>query len=124
MKLTRRGKWLTGAFLTVTGLALATEVLFAFDGNTDTHPWTDLIVAYVPWEAAVAVFGALLLWVPIHFYVRYARKEAKIRADEREKVAKKIEKELDRRNLMLVCKHGVQMGKGCVDCAIERNTKL
>lgn len=76
--MTRRGKGFTATFLIITGLALVTEVLFAFDGNSDTHPWTDLIVSYVPWELATAVFGALLLWVPIHFYVRYKRKRKRV----------------------------------------------
>jgi hypothetical protein len=62
------------AFLGVTSLALVMELWASFDGNPDTDPWTYLIVGYVPWELALAAFGALLLWVPIHFYVRYRRK--------------------------------------------------
>lgn len=75
--MTKKGKGFTAGFLGVTVLAIITELIFAFDGNTDTHPWTDLIVEYVPWELGLAAFGALLLWVPIHFYVRYRRKQKK-----------------------------------------------
>lgn len=68
-----RRAWRTG-FLAVTALAIIAECWAAWDGNPDTDPWTDLIVRYVPWELALAVFGALLLWAPVHFYVRYRRR--------------------------------------------------
>lgn len=63
-------------FLGVTAVALVTECWFAWDGDPETDPWTDLIGDYVPWQAALAVFGALLLWVPAHFIVRYRRELA------------------------------------------------
>lgn len=116
MKLTRRGKWFTAVFLTLTAGALVTEVLFAFDGNTDTHPWTDLIINYVPWQFAVAIFGALLLWVPVHFFAGYTKRERKIRESEREKVGDEILRQLKKRNLTLVCPHGYGIGSTCGIC--------
>lgn len=55
------------------------ECWASWDGDSDTDPWTDLITTYVPWEVAVAIFGALVLWVPLHFITRY-RKRAKAAA--------------------------------------------
>lgn len=72
----RRAWWLVG-FLGVTALAVVGELVGALDGNPDTPPWTDLIVRYVPAEAAVAVFGALVAWLPVHFYLRYRRRNRK-----------------------------------------------
>lgn len=69
----QRNLWRTG-FLTVTAGAIIMECWAAWDGNHQTDPWTDLITTYVPWQAAVAVFGALLLWVPLHFVVAYRRR--------------------------------------------------
>jgi len=31
-------------------------------------------VSYVPWEVAAAAVGALLLWLPLHWGVRYWRR--------------------------------------------------
>lgn len=75
--MTRRGKLLTGIFLTLTVIPIVLELIYAFDGHGDSWPWTELIVRYVPWELALAAYGALALWVPIHFYVRYRRKQKK-----------------------------------------------
>ncbi len=69
-------------FLSVTALALITECWFAWDGDPDTDPWTDLIGDYVPWQVALAVFGALLLWVPAHFWQRYKREHAERLAEQ------------------------------------------
>lgn len=69
----RRSLW-RAVFLGTTALALGMECWAAWDGNSNTDPWTDLIVRYVPWELALAVLGALLLWVPAHFWVRYRRR--------------------------------------------------
>ena len=70
-----RQRWRAG-FLAVTALAIVMELVAALDGRADTDPWTDLIVTYVPAEAAAALFGALLVWLPIHFGLRYARRRA------------------------------------------------
>jgi hypothetical protein len=50
------------------------ECAAAWDGNPNTDPWTDLITAYIPWQVALAVFGALVVWVPVHFIVAYRRR--------------------------------------------------
>jgi hypothetical protein len=72
--MTRKRRLARTFFLGVTLVAIITECWFAWDGDPETDPWTDLIGQYVPWQLALAVFGALLLWVPAHFIVRY-RKE-------------------------------------------------
>lgn len=65
----------TVIFLTLTAAPIGMELVAGLDRNPNTVPWTDLIVGYVPWELALAVYGALALWVPIHFWVRYRRKK-------------------------------------------------
>ena len=69
-KTPKQKAWIAG-FLGVTVLAIVAELVAAFDPSTETIPWTDLIVEYVPWEAAAAVFGALAVWLPVHFAYRY-----------------------------------------------------
>lgn len=66
--------WWRVAFLALTAVVVTAELVASFDGRPDTDPWTDLIVAYVPAEIAFALIGALVLWLPIHFAVRYLRK--------------------------------------------------
>lgn len=61
-------------FLGLTAVVLGMELFASFDGNTETEPWTGLIVDYVPDEVTFAAIGALILWLPIHFAIRYARK--------------------------------------------------
>lgn len=68
----QRNLWRT-AFLSLTVLTLGSECWAAWDGNPRTDPWTDLITTYVPWQVALAVFGALVVWVPTHFWVAYRR---------------------------------------------------
>lgn len=68
-----RNLWRAG-FLGVTLLAVALELWASFDGNPSTDPWTDLITAYIPWEITAAAVGALALWLPAHFGVRYWRR--------------------------------------------------
>lgn len=70
-----RKLFLRWAFLIITGLAVGWELLASFDSSADTEPWTDLIVDHVPFELTLAAIGALILWLPIHFYRRYKRKE-------------------------------------------------
>lgn len=69
----RKGPWIIG-FLSLTALAIIAECFAAFDSSTDTVPWTDLIVEYVPGEIFAVVLGALMLWVPVHFGIRYYKK--------------------------------------------------
>jgi hypothetical protein len=62
------------AFLGLTGLVIGMEIWASADGDPDTRPWTDEIVSAVPMEVTFALIGALVLWVPIHFWIRYLRK--------------------------------------------------
>jgi hypothetical protein len=71
----RRG-WFRAGFLVTTLAAVGLELYATFDGNGSTEPWTDLIVRYVPADIAAALVGALVLWLPVHFYRRYRRRKA------------------------------------------------
>jgi hypothetical protein len=66
-------RWRTG-FLTLTALVIGLELRAATDGSPATDPWTDLVVRHVPWEVTAAVIGALALWLPAHFGIRYWRR--------------------------------------------------
>jgi hypothetical protein len=61
-------------FLGLTALVVGMEIWASADGDPDTDPWTDLITDYVPAEVTFALIGALVLWLPVHFGVRYWRK--------------------------------------------------
>lgn len=63
------------AFLTVTAVALGAELWASFDSSDATEPWTDLITDHIPGEITAAAIGALGLWLPIHFWLRYKRKQ-------------------------------------------------
>lgn len=69
-----RNGWWTAVFLGVTGVALSMELVASFDGDDATQPWTGLIVRYVPGEVTAALVGALVVWLPVHFGLRYWRK--------------------------------------------------
>lgn len=71
--MSRRHAWRWG-FLGVTVVAIALELVAAFDGSPQTEPWTDLIVTHVPGEVTALAIGALALWLPVHFGLRYWRK--------------------------------------------------
>lgn len=71
---TKKQKIWTAGFLGITFLAILAELFGAFDDSTQTIPWTDLIVEYVPGEIFAVVFGALALWLPVHFGTRYYKK--------------------------------------------------
>jgi hypothetical protein len=75
-----RTAWVT-AFLSGTALILTAELWASFDDDPNTDPWTDLIVAYVPAEITFAAIGALALWLPIHFAIRYKRRRDSTRSD-------------------------------------------
>lgn len=62
------------SFLGVTGAAIAWEIIAAFDGNTNTSPWTDLIAEHVPPVVTYAAIAALLAWLPRHFVNAYAKR--------------------------------------------------
>lgn len=68
-----RNLWRAG-FLGLTVLVLAAELWASLDGDPNTDPWTDLITTYIPWEITAALLGALFLWLPLHFGVRYWRR--------------------------------------------------
>lgn len=70
----RRTGWTVG-FLAVTALAIGMELFAIRDGNPDTQPWTDLVVDHLPEEGVYALIGALLLWLPIHFWRKYRKRE-------------------------------------------------
>lgn len=63
--------WWRLGFLGLTALVIGLELVAAFDGNTDTEPWTDLITTYIPWEVFVWVGGGFILWFAAHFGYRY-----------------------------------------------------
>lgn len=66
--------WRIG-FLGVTALAIGAELWASFDGNDQTEPWTDLIVAYVPGEVTALAIGGLATWLAVHFIKRYGQKD-------------------------------------------------
>jgi hypothetical protein len=70
-----RKLFLRWAFLIITGLAVVWELVASFDSSANTEPWTDLIADHVsPW-ITFSVIGVLVLWLPLHFWQRYKRKE-------------------------------------------------
>lgn len=71
--MTSRNRWRAG-FLAVTALAIVMELVAAFDGRADTDPWTSLIVTYVPELVTYGAIGALVVWLPVHFWRRYRRR--------------------------------------------------
>jgi hypothetical protein len=68
-----RNRWRL-AFLGVTALAIVMECWASWDGNPQTDPWTDIIVAYVPGEITALVIAGLAGWLAVHFGLRYWRK--------------------------------------------------
>jgi hypothetical protein len=64
----------TVAFLAVTAVALVMECWASWDGNAGTIPWTYLIVRYVPGEVFAFGFGGLVVWLTVHFALRYAHR--------------------------------------------------
>lgn len=66
-----KGGWKSVGFLGATFAVLSWEVFASWDGDTDTSPWTDLIVTYVPGEVTAVILGGLIAWLPVHFGLRY-----------------------------------------------------
>ena len=69
----KRKAWRT-VFLGVTALAVGMELFAAFDGDGETDPWTDMIVAYIPGEVTALAIAGLSGWLAVHFGIRYWRK--------------------------------------------------
>lgn len=69
-----KGGWKSVGFLGATAAVLGWEILASWDGDSDTSPWTDLIVTYVPGEITAVLIGGLVAWLPVHFGLRYWRK--------------------------------------------------
>jgi hypothetical protein len=63
------------AFLGLTAVMVVAEVWAAADGSPNTVPWTDYLMRFVPEEAVYALIGALVLWLPFHFWRRYRRRQ-------------------------------------------------
>ena len=68
-----RTRWIA-TFLGLTAAALGMECWASWDGSPDTVPWTALIVQYIPGEVTAAAVGALVVWLPVHFGLRYWRR--------------------------------------------------
>ena len=64
-------------FLGFTALAIVTECWFAWDGDAETEPWTELIVAYIPDEVTMLAIGGLSLWLLVHFGKRYWKRRSR-----------------------------------------------
>lgn len=69
-----KGGWKSVGFLGATAAVVGWELFASFDGDPDTSPWTDLTVTYVPGEVTAALIGALITWLPVHFWIRYRRR--------------------------------------------------
>ncbi len=79
----RRTAWVAG-FLGLTALAIAMELLAAFDASAATVPWTDLLVS-LPWWVPGPVTAVFVIWLPIHLWLAYrARQRAARTANDRE----------------------------------------
>jgi len=63
--------------LILTGLSITLEIAGAIRNDDSPDTWTEQIVNWVPWELSLAVYGALVVWLPFHFYVNYKRKHRK-----------------------------------------------
>lgn len=74
--MTKRQVW-QAAFLGATGLAVGMELWAVLDGSDDTEPWTALIVEHVPPEWTAAAVGGLSVWLGVHFYRAYRKREGK-----------------------------------------------
>ena len=69
-----KGGWRSVSFLATTAGVLGWEIFASWDGDAETSPWTDLIVTYIPGEVTAAILGSLIVWLPVHFGLRYWRK--------------------------------------------------
>jgi hypothetical protein len=76
----RRTTWVAG-FLTATVMVVIAELVASWDGDPDTVPWTELLVAAVPGEVFALLGGGFVCWFVAHFAVRYWRKAARGKGD-------------------------------------------
>lgn len=74
--MSRRTKWII-AFLGVTALGIGMEIYAAADGKDETPTWTELVIEHINWEVTAVIVGGLILWLPLHWGVRYLRKHKK-----------------------------------------------
>lgn len=75
-----RRVWIAG-FLGGTALLLVAECWASWDADPGTVPWTDLITTHVPGEVTAAAIGALVVWLPLHFAIRYRRRARRTRGE-------------------------------------------
>lgn len=74
--------WWTITFLGVFTLgALGMELWASFDRDPGTRPWTDYITD-LPIEVVLAATGALIIWLPIHFWRAWSKKQKEREAAE------------------------------------------
>lgn len=62
-------------FMTMTVLTIGMELFAGLEKGWDLPAWTDLLTDNLPGELVLALTGALIVWLPVHFWVR--RKEAR-----------------------------------------------
>lgn len=65
----------TIGFLGITALAIITEVIFAFDANPNTKPWTVLITENIPSWITFTFFTGLFVWLVFHFKKWYSKRK-------------------------------------------------
>jgi hypothetical protein len=66
----RRTAWIVG-FLALTAVTVGAELVASWDGDPDTAPWTELIVAAIPGEVFALLGGGFVCWFVAHFAIRY-----------------------------------------------------
>jgi len=77
-----KGGWKSIVFLGAIGAVLGWEIFASWDGDETSSPLTDLIVTYVPAEVTTVILGGLIVWLPVHFAIRYYRKTRRQRDDD------------------------------------------
>lgn len=78
--MSRRLIW-TGAFLTITALAVGLELWAANDRDPDTTTWTELTTAWVPQTVTMGAIAALTAWLGPHFVDAYKKREEQTMAE-------------------------------------------
>lgn len=63
--------WLFNAvFYTMTVAVIVMEIWASVDGKDYSTSWTYLLLGHLKYEAVMALVGALVFWLPIHFWRR------------------------------------------------------